>query len=83
MMEKDKMPAEQPVVMRMREVCEMIDLKSPAIDRMIRRGMFPRPFLIGVKAKGFDRAAVMAWMEERRAARDSYADPARPNSIAA
>lgn len=69
----------QPIFMRMREVSAMIGLKPAAIDRAIRAGTFPRPFLIGVKAKAWDREEIMRWKQERDEAREHYADPARPS----
>jgi predicted DNA-binding transcriptional regulator AlpA len=75
------MSTEQPIFMRMREVCAMIGLKPAAIDRSIRAGMFPRPFLIGVKAKAWDREEIMRWKAERDAERAAYADPARPSPM--
>ena len=71
----------QPIFMRMREVSAMIGLKPAAIDRAIRAGTFPRPFLIGVKAKAWDREEIMRWKQERDEARATYADPARPSPM--
>jgi predicted DNA-binding transcriptional regulator AlpA len=67
--------------MRMREVCAMVGLKPAAIDRNIRAGKFPRPFLIGVKAKAWSRDEIMDWVAERDAERATYADPARPSPM--
>jgi predicted DNA-binding transcriptional regulator AlpA len=67
--------------MRMREVSAMIGLKPTAIDRAIRAGKFPRPFLIGVKAKAWDRDEIMLWKQERDAERATYVDPARPTPM--
>lgn len=71
---------QQPMFLRVREVAALVGLKPAAIDRMIRAGTFPRPFLIGVKAKGWEREEIMHWKEQRSAARDSYTDPARPTT---
>lgn len=71
----------QPIFLRMREVSAMIGLKPHAIDRAIRAGLFPRPFLIGVRAKAWDRDEIMAWKSERDAARANYSDPAAPNPL--
>jgi predicted DNA-binding transcriptional regulator AlpA len=75
------MSTEQPIFMRMREVSAMIGLKPAAIDRAIRAGTFPRPFLIGVKAKAWSRDEIMGWVAERDAERATYADPARPSPM--
>lgn len=72
---------QQPVFLRIREVSALIGLKPAAIDRAIRAGQFPRPFLIGVKAKGFSRAEIEEWIRQRDAARDTYTDAARPTSV--
>jgi predicted DNA-binding transcriptional regulator AlpA len=50
----------QPIFMRMREVTAFVGLKPHAIDRAIRAGTFPRPFLIGVKAKAWKRDEIDA-----------------------
>jgi predicted DNA-binding transcriptional regulator AlpA len=71
----------RPIFMRMREVSAMVGLKPAAIDRSIRAGLFPRPFLIGVRAKAWDREEIMRWKQERDEARASYADPARPSPM--
>ena len=71
----------QPIFMRMREVSDMIGLKPAAIDRNIRAGTFPRPFLIGVRAKAWDREEIMRWKQQRDEARASYIDPARPSPM--
>jgi predicted DNA-binding transcriptional regulator AlpA len=71
----------QPIFMRMREVSAMIGLKPAAIDRAVRAGMFPRPFLIGVRAKAWSRESIENWLKERDEARATYADPARPSPM--
>lgn len=73
--------SQQPIFMRMREVCAMIGLKPAAIDRAVRAGRFPPPFLIGVKAKAWDREEIMQWKRERDAERANRADPARPSPL--
>ena len=69
----------QPTFLRLREVAHMIGLQPGAINRAVRAGQFPRPFLIGVRTKAFKRAEIEAWMRQRDADRASYADPACPN----
>jgi predicted DNA-binding transcriptional regulator AlpA len=71
----------QPIFMRMREVSAMIGLKPAAIDRAVRAGLMPRPFLIGVRAKAWNRAEIEAWLKGRDEARAHYADPARPSPL--
>lgn len=71
----------QPIFLRMRQVSALIGLKPHAIDRAVRAGLFPRPFLIGVRAKAWKKAEIDAWIEERDQARDTYADPAVPNPL--
>lgn len=71
----------QPIFMRMREVSAMIGMKPAAIDRAVRAGKFPPPFLIGVKAKAWDRGEIEQWYRERDAERHQRADPARPNPL--
>lgn len=70
---------EQPIFMRMREVTALTGVKPAALNNAIRRGKFPRPFLIGVTAKAWSRAEVQRWLEECDAARENYADPACPS----
>lgn len=70
-----------PVFLRMKEVSALIGLKPHAIDRAIRADLFPRPFLIGVKAKAWKRDEIDAWIAERDAARANYIDPAVPNPL--
>lgn len=69
--------------LRKREVCDLYGLKPARVDRMVRLGLFPRPFLIGVKAKAFDSRECEAWLAERSAARADYIDPANPTSLIA
>ena len=76
-------PPPPPIFMRMREVCSMIGLKSHAIDRAVRAGLFPRPFRIGVAAKAWSRTEIEQWIKDRDADRAHYADPAHPNGEAA
>lgn len=71
----------RPIFLRMRDVCDLIGLKPHAIDRAVRAGLFPRPFLIGVRAKAWKKAEINAWISERDQARDSYTDPAAPNPL--
>lgn len=71
----------QPYFMRMKEVSAFVGLKPHAIDRAIRADLFPRPFLIGVKAKAWSRESILAWIAERDAARADYIDPAVPNPL--
>ena len=70
-----------PMFLRMKQVSELIGLKPAAIDRAIRAGAFPRPFLIGLKAKGWSVDEIEAWKRERDAARAHYADPAVPTPL--
>ncbi len=71
----------QPIFLRMRQVSALIGLKPHAIDRAVRAGLFPRPFLIGVRAKAWKKAEIDAWIEERDRARADYTDPAVPNPM--
>ena len=71
----------QPIFLRMREVSTLIGLKPHAIDRAVRAGLFPRPFLIGVRAKAWKKAEIEAWIADRDRARDDYADPAVPSPL--
>jgi predicted DNA-binding transcriptional regulator AlpA len=71
----------QPIFMRMREVSAFVGLKPHAIDRAIRAGCFPRPFLIGVKAKAWKRDEIDAWVDSLDAARADYVDPAVPSPL--
>lgn len=70
-----------PIFMRMSEVSAMIGLKPAAIDRAVRAGRFPAPFLIGVKAKAWDREEINQWRRERDEERSQRADPARPSPL--
>ena len=71
------------VFLRKSEVCERYGLKPARIDRMVRLDLFPRPFLIGVKAKAFSLEECEAWLADRSAARADYIDPANPTSLTA
>lgn len=71
----------QPIFLRVREVSGLIGLKPHAIDRAVRAGLFPRPFLIGVRAKAWKKSELDAWIAERDEARDHYADPATPSPL--
>jgi predicted DNA-binding transcriptional regulator AlpA len=65
----------------MRELSAMIGLKPHAIDRAVRAGLFPRPFLIGVKAKAWKKVEIEQWIAERDEARSDYVDPAVPSPM--
>lgn len=72
----------QPIFMRLREVTALTGHKPAALNNAIRHGLFPRPFLIGVKAKAWKREEIMGWLADRDTARASYIDPACPNGAA-
>lgn len=71
----------QTIFLRGREVEKLTGLKPAARDRAIRAGLFPRPFLIGVKQKAWSHEELLAWVAERDAARAHYADPAVPTPL--
>lgn len=71
----------EPYFMRLREVCAFTGHKPAALNNAIRAGLFPRPFLIGVRAKAWKREEVLRWIEERDRARADYADPAVPSPL--
>lgn len=71
----------QEYFMRGSEVYDFTGLKPAARDKAIRAGLFPRPFLIGVRAKAWKREEVVRWRNERDHARNTYADPAVPSPL--
>jgi predicted DNA-binding transcriptional regulator AlpA len=53
-------------------VLELLGIKRTALDEAIKRGAFPKPFIIfeGGRARAWDADEVMAYIEGRLATRD-------------
>lgn len=63
----------QPQILRKDQVCQLTGLGKTSIYEMARAGQFPRPIELGARARGWLRAEIEQWIEERRQARDSKA----------
>lgn len=54
-----------PRFMSPREVSEQTSISKSYLSRMAERGEFPKPIKITERRIAYNRAAVIAWMEER------------------
>lgn len=54
-------------VLRRADLTPATGLSVATIYRMIGRGTFPKPVQLGLKAVGWPRADIDAWMQSRRA----------------
>ena len=57
-----------PAILRTPEVLEATGLGRTTIWRMVKRGDFPAPVRLSVRAVGWRRADVERWIESRPAA---------------
>lgn len=53
----------------MRDTCALTSLSRTMIHRLRSEGRFPRPAELGEKRIAFSRAEVLAWIQQRLAAR--------------
>jgi predicted DNA-binding transcriptional regulator AlpA len=58
-------------ILRPRQVCELIGVSPMQLWRWRKARQFPEPIALGVNSKGFLADEVEAWVEARRAERDS------------
>ena len=63
-------PVIEKKVLRMRELTETLGLSRAWINALVRRGDFPAPIRLGVKARGYLVRDVEQWLAEREAMRD-------------
>ncbi len=56
-------------IWRMPETCHQVALSRSTIYRLIDLGDFPKPIPLGAKSIGFLSSEVIAWKEQRIAAR--------------
>lgn len=59
------------IVLRPRQVYEVIGLSAMQVWRLRRDGRFPQPIALGTHSKGFLKDEIDAWIEARRLERDS------------
>ena len=52
-------------ILRCRDVLEITLLSKSTIDKLEREGRFPARFKIGERAIAWNRADVLAWLNER------------------
>jgi prophage regulatory protein len=69
----DHMKAHLHRVIRLRDLPDYVGLKRTQIDALIIRGEFPRPIKLNEsgRAKGWLEHELVAWQQERIAARDA------------
>ena len=58
-------------VMRKAEVEKVLGVSSDTINRMVAAGEFPKPIRLSVRAIGWLRSDLDAWIEARAAKRDT------------
>ena len=52
-------------VLDKRAVADFIGVSTPTLDRMVRRGHFPKPIQLSLKKLGWQLRAVMAWLDTK------------------
>ena len=52
-------------ILRCREVLELVRLSKATVDKLEKEGRFPSRFKIGERAIAWNRADVLAWLNER------------------
>ena len=62
-----------PPIISIKTAATMTSLSRPAINSLRAAGQFPAAVQLGERRIGFVRAEVMAWIEERIAARNARA----------
>lgn len=58
-------PQTPPLVLRKRAVCTLLGISPAHLDRLRKRGDFPRAIRLGDQAIGWRRDAIENWMAER------------------
>ena len=56
------------------EVCQFMNFSQPTLDRQVRRGDFPKPFLISARKRGWTVRTVLKVVDERAKAAASNQD---------
>lgn len=59
----------EPNLISLNDCCDLTSLSRTAINKMRSEGKFPEPVNLGEKRIAFVRSEVIAWLEERIAAR--------------
>jgi prophage regulatory protein len=62
-------------VLRRRQVQAKTGLPTTSLYRLISRGQFPRPIMLGVKSVGWLSTEVDDWLRSRVENRDAHAAP--------
>ena len=47
------------------EICEMVNLDSRTLDRLVSIGRFPKPIRLGPRTRRWNLDKVLAWLESR------------------
>lgn len=61
--------SEYEVIISINRVCEMTSLSRTAINNIRAAGQFPKEVVLGERRIGFVKAEVLAWIDDRIAAR--------------
>lgn len=56
-------------ILGFKKLQRIVGLSRTTLHRMVRAGTFPAPRHFGVRAVGFEKAAVKKWLEARTRAR--------------
>jgi len=52
-------------ILRIAEVCRMLGVHASTVRRMYQARRFPKPFVIGERARGWRASDVNKWIEEK------------------
>lgn len=52
-------------VLKVRQVCSLVQLSKASIYRLAANSLFPKPVKIGVKASGWRLSEVQAWLDAK------------------
>jgi prophage regulatory protein len=53
------------IIIRKRDLCKLLGISPPTLDRQRLRGEFPAPIKLGEQAIGWTMASVQAWIDSR------------------
>lgn len=54
-------------VLRVKQICELLNIPKPTLYRMMQNGEFPKPFKIGRRATGWTEVTIAAWIATKQA----------------
>ena len=57
---------EQPVLLRMKDVTDLLSVSRRTVERWVQSGEFPAPLRLGGRSIGWHRVDVENWLEDLR-----------------